>query len=860
MAVEVFGNIPTTTVSSGGTDAPAAGTQQTWTVTSSTGFPAVSSSAIPPTQIHVADVALNSEMIQVINISGTTWTVVRGAEGTTPVSHGAGFTIYQVVSAGAYSQLRNTDWLNVATQFGADPTGSTDSTAAIQAAIAAAAYVASNDASGVLGAAKATVYFPGGTYLISSGPLVLTHGHSIRLTGAGDGATLKSSANAIIDFDGLNGLTEGSIEIDHLGFDATGGHVFQNANIHGQLSLHDLAVRQRSAGYSVFYMDDTVSGHTTGLYQAIFRNIRYTLDAGTRSIEAWHILTTTNDSTTDVTFEHISGPVPTGYTGNDGSLDTTQYQFFLSCPGTSNAHLANLVWRDCIMSSPFGGIIKVGGTQGVLIENVSAFNTYDGAITNSLYYLTKDPTNNSPVQGAVIRNCVRTTGLGNGSTQPPYDVLLDSTCKNVLIENYVVGYSPSTAYIDVGSAAGVVVIQPGGAGASGAPVISNQSADTIVIGQGNVVIGGASTLTYDQLIASYTPSAWWKLADAPASSTAADSSGNGWTGTVTSVTFGETPGPIVSTAADTAALFTGSSKIVSSFTPGSLSAFSICAWVNMEGATPAASERIASTDNTFSTNNGFDFLLNFSSPAWYPQLAVGNGSGNTNGESAVGVFPLATSGWQFICATFAAGATAVKMYVNAVKTGNSGTLSGTMSTGADGLNLGVLATSGGSHFAGQMAQVAFLPATLNQTQITTLYNAGLATIVTSVTAANQSIVVTGNAAAPAIATGTLSAPVVTLTDAATIALNASQGNDFRVTIGASRTLGAPSIPTDGQEIRVQVTQGGSGSFTLSYNAVYDFGTAGTPTLTTTAGAIDVLTFTYNATKVKWLFLGAALGF
>src|SRR5689334_4038334 len=107
MAVEVFGNLPATIVSSGGTTAPASGTQETWTVASSTGFPAVSSSATPPTQIHVADIALNSEVISVINISGTTWTVIRGAESTIPVAHGAGFTVYQVVSAGGYAQLRS---------------------------------------------------------------------------------------------------------------------------------------------------------------------------------------------------------------------------------------------------------------------------------------------------------------------------------------------------------------------------------------------------------------------------------------------------------------------------------------------------------------------------------------------------------------------------------------------------------------------------------------------------------------------------------------------------------------------------------------------------------------------------------
>jgi hypothetical protein len=109
LAVEVFANIPSTTVSSGGTDAPASGTQQTWTVASSTGFPAASSSATPPTQFHIADIALNSEIILVINVSGTTWTVIRGNEGTTPVSHGAGFTVFQVTTAG---------WLNTTVMQG----------------------------------------------------------------------------------------------------------------------------------------------------------------------------------------------------------------------------------------------------------------------------------------------------------------------------------------------------------------------------------------------------------------------------------------------------------------------------------------------------------------------------------------------------------------------------------------------------------------------------------------------------------------------------------------------------------------------------------------------------------------------
>ena len=143
---------------------------------SSTGFPAVSSSATPPTQIHIADVALNSEMIQVINISGTTWTVVRGAEGTTPVSHGAGFTIYQVVSAGAYSQLFAVDWLNAVTMFGADSTGATDSTTAINNALAA------------VRSEGQTVYLPAGTYLVNSSSALLAGTKGTVLCGDGPGS------------------------------------------------------------------------------------------------------------------------------------------------------------------------------------------------------------------------------------------------------------------------------------------------------------------------------------------------------------------------------------------------------------------------------------------------------------------------------------------------------------------------------------------------------------------------------------------------------------------------------------------------------------------------------------------------
>jgi hypothetical protein len=98
VATELFANTPSTTVSSGGNTAPSAGTVETWTVASSSLFP--SASAALGTQFHVADPVFPRELVAVTNVSGTTWTVTRGAESTPTFTHGTGFTVTQVVSAG----------------------------------------------------------------------------------------------------------------------------------------------------------------------------------------------------------------------------------------------------------------------------------------------------------------------------------------------------------------------------------------------------------------------------------------------------------------------------------------------------------------------------------------------------------------------------------------------------------------------------------------------------------------------------------------------------------------------------------------------------------------------------------------
>lgn len=112
-----------------------------------------------------------------------------------------------------------------------------------------------------------------------------------------------------------------------------------------------------------------------------------------------------------------------------------------------------------------------------------------------------------------------------------------------------------------------------------------------------------------------------------------------------------------------------------------------------------------------------------------------------------------------------------------------------------------------------------------------------------------------------ITAGFVAPAVVSLTDAGTITVNAALGNDFRVTIGGSRAIGNPANAIDGQRITFQITQGGSGGFTVTWGSAYDFGAVGAaPTLSTGAGMTDVLGFIYNATHASWLCVGSALGF
>ena len=93
----------------------------------------------------------------------------------------------------------------------------------------------------------------------------------------------------------------------------------------------------------------------------------------------------------------------------------------------------------------------------------------------------------------------------------------------------------------------------------------------------------------------------------------------------------------------------------------------------------------------------------------------------------------------------------------------------------------------------------------------------------------------------------------TLTDQATVTWDASTQDVCKLTLGGNRTLAAPTNNTTGQFISILVIQDGTGSRTLTWNAVYEFAADTAPTLTTTASKGDVFVFRYNGSK--WLEVG-----
>lgn len=96
---------------------------------------------------------------------------------------------------------------------------------------------------------------------------------------------------------------------------------------------------------------------------------------------------------------------------------------------------------------------------------------------------------------------------------------------------------------------------------------------------------------------------------------------------------------------------------------------------------------------------------------------------------------------------------------------------------------------------------------------------------------------------------------VILTGASPFTIDASAGNDFRLTVTANATISNPSNPTDAEGVTLELTSNGHA---ITWGSKFNFGDSGIPALSTSG--TDLLSFRYNLAADAWWFLGMKTGY
>ena len=100
--------------------------------------------------------------------------------------------------------------------------------------------------------------------------------------------------------------------------------------------------------------------------------------------------------------------------------------------------------------------------------------------------------------------------------------------------------------------------------------------------------------------------------------------------------------------------------------------------------------------------------------------------------------------------------------------------------------------------------------------------------------------------------------LVSLTDAATIAVDMSTFINATVTLGGNRTLGQPSNTKVGQCGVIRIIQAGTGSRTLAFHSDWKFAGGSDPVLSTAASTVDLLFYEVIATNFIYASLAKAV--
>lgn len=378
--------------------------------------------------------------------------------------------------------------LNTAYAGGADPTGGSSSSAAIQAAINAALSAAVSQFDNGPMRAPAVV-IPFGNYLITT-PLNFSGGSSeagIRITGASRGSRLFSTGSTIFDFQTT--YLEG-FEFDHLTIDATGGHCFTNPSLKF-CWFHDLNLVQNSPGYSVW---NQVQANSS-LQNTTFTDVRFWVypdSSGNRSVPGWNILEVTGgDYFAEVWWERLTGM---NMPNSSGNFDNSQYMVYLANnPGPPLGYASTIIFRACSFHNCLGGGIQALSVSHATFENVGFYDVYtqgtpNKSIANSLIKIGTYPSSMAS-RGIEFRGVTRSQGgLTTGSG--PSDIEVSSDTQEVLVTGWSwTGWQATNiqGQINLNGALHCVLIA-----IDAGTTVLNPASDTIIISAGVISVGGTA--------------------------------------------------------------------------------------------------------------------------------------------------------------------------------------------------------------------------------------------------------------------------------------------------------------------------------------------------------------------------------
>lgn len=243
-------------------------------------------------------------------------------------------------------------------------------------------------------------------------------------------------------------------------------------------------------------------------------------------------------------------------------------------------------------------------------------------------------------------------------------------------------------------------------------------------GSGGSLWGSAAGAGLAGIYTSHTPSGWWKLDEPAGSTSAADSSGNGYTLTVasggTAPTFGSGAGPPGDTTAD----FTSHKSLQNASFPAqgtSGHAFTAVGWIYYQDSDPAdvywiigqGSAAIGAFGSGWAVGVGGGSHLN----PLHAILHVGNGA-SAGSEVIYSDNALTVNTWYFVAVTY--DGTTWKMYINGVLQTGTSTRANTSQTGVlVGANQ---PTTSSFHMDGRESWLAIFPAALSAGQLAAAYS------------------------------------------------------------------------------------------------------------------------------------------